>query len=98
MVLSIIEWSFYLFILSAVKGQSQTEKNNFDLDESVSLEKTGEEFMRFMVFATREKFSNCVLVLMYILSIFIFFRRGVLLMTAFRQCMSVAIKFTPLKL
>lgn len=49
------------------------EKNNFDLDESVSLEKTGEEFMRFMVFATREKFSNCVLVLMYILTYLNFF-------------------------
>lgn len=57
-----------LFIVSAAKGQSQTENNDFDLDESVSLKKTGEEFMRFMLFATCEKFSICVLVLMYILT------------------------------
>lgn len=59
------------------------EKNNFDFDESVSLEKIGEEFMCFMVFVICEKFFNCVFVLMYMLSIFIFFRCGVLLMIVF---------------
>lgn len=45
------------------------ENNYLEVDGSVSLKKTGEYFVpfSFFIFATREQFSICVHVLMYIM-------------------------------